>query len=72
MKFLWISLYKALDKQKPPNISWRHIARSGGFSSSIITRISQGKPISVVNLFKLLQATDFHPVNFETFLKTGK
>ncbi len=72
MKFLWVSLYKALEKQKPNNISWRHIARKGNFSPSIITRISQGKPISVVNLLKVLQATDFGFVSISPFIKEGK
>jgi len=53
MKFLWNKLYHSLDQARNGR-SWREIAREGGFSSSLFTRLSQGKPISVENLLKIV------------------
>ncbi len=52
MTFRWKSLYSAIDAGRI--ISWRKLAKEHGVTPSIFTRISQGKPISVENLIKVL------------------
>ncbi len=60
MQFLWKKLYKELSNNRVPNDrSWREIAREGHFSSSLFTRISQGKAISVINLIRVLSACGY-------------
>lgn len=69
MKFHWKKLYTYLSRYKNSDVSWREIARVGKFSPSLITRISQGKAISVVNLFKVLCACDAMLIDLRQFVK---
>lgn len=71
MKFLWKKLYDRLEKSRSTR-SWREIAREGGFSPSLFTRLSQGKAISVVNLLKVMQSGGFMPRDIQLFVKSNK
>ena len=57
MTFLWKSLHTSLDQSR--STSWRNLAKRLGVTPSIFTRISQGRPISVENLIKVLGGLRF-------------
>ena len=71
MTILWKKLYKAVDSyRKTKDLSWRSLATEYGLTASVFTRISQGKPLSAVNLMKvfwLLPAKDLEIRNFVKF-----
>lgn len=70
MKFLWKKLYNHIDSFRCQ--SWREVARAGGFSPSLFTRLSQGKAISVVNLLKILRSAGIDYRDLSLFVKSNK
>lgn len=54
--FLWKKLYSTIDSHRV-GLSNRELAKQGGFSPSLLTRLAQGKAISVNNLFRVVKST---------------
>lgn len=54
--FLWKKLYSAINSDRDGK-SNRELAKEGGFSPSLLTRLAQGKAISVNNLFRVVKST---------------
>ena len=56
MTINWKKLYRAVAaRRKEMGVSWRGLADNSGLTASAFTRISQGKPLSAVNMLKVLQ-----------------
>jgi hypothetical protein len=58
--FLWKKLYRDIDGLRLE--SWRSLAKKKGVTPSVFTRISQGNPISVENLIKILGREHLGPL----------
>ena len=71
MKFNWKKLYSQIDKDRKllTGTSWRTLAKTLGVTPSVFTRISQGKPVSVENLSKLLGYVDSFAYSLKPYLK---
>jgi len=71
MKFNWKKLYSDIDKLRKSNErgSWRNLAGMLGVTPSVFTRISQGKPVSVENLAKLLGYCDHFAYSLKPYIK---
>ena len=56
MTINWKKLYKIVAKAKDTlQDSWRTLATDNELTASVFTRLSQGKPLSAVNLAKVLK-----------------
>jgi hypothetical protein len=68
MRYKWKLLHRELNKLRETNsLSWRKLAQELEVTPSLFTRISHDKPISVLNLAKVingakLRFTDFWEV----------
>ncbi len=67
MRFNWKKLYSDIDKAKSE--SWRSLAKQVGVTPSVFTRISQGKPVSVANLAKLLDYSDHFAFSLKPYVR---
>lgn len=55
MTIKWKKLHKTSEKAKDTlGVSWRTLAAENGLTASAFTRMSQEKPLSAVNLGKVL------------------
>lgn len=56
MTIKWLKLYKTAAKARDTlQVSWRTLASDNGLTASAFTRISQEKPLSAVNLMKVMR-----------------
>lgn len=56
MTIKWKKLYKVASKAKDTlQVSWRTLAQDNELTASAFTRMSQEKPLSAVNLAKVLK-----------------
>jgi hypothetical protein len=68
MKFLWKKLYEDLDKwRQRDGKSWRKVAKEVGVTPSVFTRISQGNPVSVENMIRVLDS--IHVIALNRWIK---
>jgi len=65
----WKEFYKALNDAREGQ-SWRSLAKAVGVTPSVFTRMSQGKPISVENLIKILRDEICAVISFKDFYLT--
>jgi DNA-binding Xre family transcriptional regulator len=72
MKFNWKALYAHLIQTciaQGITVSRRSLAKEGGFTASIFTRLKSGKAISVVNLLKVLKVLNIPVSDLARFAK---
>jgi DNA-binding Xre family transcriptional regulator len=71
MKFNWRALYIHLIQTciAQGRLSRRSLAKEGGFTASIFTRLKSGKAVSVVNLLKVLKVLNIPVSDLEHFAK---